>query len=58
VVHGQEQDDATLVLEAERVLALLVDEMPTKKAVTLAANITGVKKNWLYKRALAWRKDS
>lgn len=39
--------------EAERVLALLVAELPTKSAAKLAAAITGAPKNALYERALA-----
>ncbi len=38
--------------EGERVLALLMSELPLKKAVALAAEISGVRKNVLYRRAL------
>ncbi|THF61374.1 16S rRNA (cytidine(1402)-2'-O)-methyltransferase [Pseudothauera rhizosphaerae] len=38
--------------EAERVLALLLAELPLKAAVRLAAEITGAPKNALYARAL------
>lgn len=38
--------------EAERVLALLLAELPTKSAARLAADITGASKNALYARAL------
>jgi 16S rRNA (cytidine1402-2'-O)-methyltransferase len=38
--------------EAERVLAILLAECPVKQAATLAAQITGQKKNALYERAL------
>lgn len=37
---------------AERVLALLLAELPVKRAAKLAADITGVAKNLLYTRAL------
>ncbi|VVE31581.1 16S rRNA (cytidine(1402)-2'-O)-methyltransferase [Pandoraea morbifera] len=43
--------------EAERVLALLVAELPTKSAAKLAAAITGAPKNALYERALALKHD-
>ncbi|MCP4077711.1 MAG: 16S rRNA (cytidine(1402)-2'-O)-methyltransferase [Gammaproteobacteria bacterium] len=39
--------------EIRRILELLLAEMPLKKAVKLAVNITGLKKNDLYKMALA-----
>lgn len=38
--------------EGERVLALLMPELPLKKAVALAAQISGGRKNALYQRAL------
>jgi len=38
--------------EAERVLAILLAELPLKQAASLAAQITGRKKNALYERAL------
>ena len=38
--------------EAQRVLALLLAELPLKQAVKLAAEISGEKKNALYELAL------
>ena len=44
------KDDGAI--EGERVLSLLMPELPLKKAVALAAEITGGRKNALYRRAL------
>lgn len=41
--------------EAERVLGLLLDALPTRQAASLAASITGARKNDLYARALAFK---
>lgn len=38
--------------EAERLLAVLVKELPVKQAAALAAEFTGLKKNVLYEKAL------
>jgi 16S rRNA (cytidine1402-2'-O)-methyltransferase len=39
-------------IEADRILAVLLQECSVKQAATLAAQITGLKKNALYERAL------
>lgn len=47
------EDD--LSLESQRILALLLQELPVKQAAALTAKITGAKKNRLYQLALGKR---
>lgn len=57
VVSGATTDEAAArAAEGERVLGLLLDELPVKSAARLAAEITGARKNDLYARALALQK--
>lgn len=51
---AQVRDDA----QGERVLKLLLAELPVKTAVKLAAEITGAPRNELYEAALALKKES
>ena len=51
------QDDG-VGAEAERILKLLLAELPTKSAVKLAAEITGTSRNTLYDRALELKKSA
>ncbi|WP_370555924.1 16S rRNA (cytidine(1402)-2'-O)-methyltransferase [Edwardsiella tarda] len=53
IVEGYQADEEALSPEVLRTLALLQAELPLKKAAALAAEIHGVKKNALYKYALA-----
>ena len=46
------EGEAAVSVEALRVLDLLLEEMPLKRAAALAAEITGVRKNLLYQAAL------
>lgn len=50
---AQEQDNA----EAIKILKILLKELPVKQAAALAAEITGEKKNALYKQALAMSEE-
>ena len=54
LVRGAERrQDTTLDAEAERVMKLLLAELPPKRAAALAADITGVNKKALYNWSLA-----
>jgi len=52
-MQTSQHDDA----DNERVLRLLLAELPTKTAVKLAAEITGASRNALYDRALQLKRD-
>ena len=54
IVSGA-QAEKGLPAEAERVLRLLLAELPLAQSAALAAAITGARKNELYERALALR---
>ncbi len=57
LIHGVPRAEReALDAEAERVLRLLLEELPVSQAAALAAKITGLKKNMLYEYALALRK--
>ncbi len=57
MVHGEVPAvDAAMDREAERVLVLLMQELPLKQAAALAAKITGQAKNLCYQRALELKK--
>ncbi|TKJ67580.1 16S rRNA (cytidine(1402)-2'-O)-methyltransferase [Pseudomonas viridiflava] len=51
------EDEDVIGAEARRILDLLLDEMPLKRAAALAAEITGVRKNLLYQVALDKQKE-
>jgi 16S rRNA (cytidine1402-2'-O)-methyltransferase len=55
IVEGSSGEVPAAQGEADRVLRLLLDELPLKQAVRLAAEITGQKKNRLYQSALTLR---
>jgi 16S rRNA (cytidine1402-2'-O)-methyltransferase len=53
MIHGAEKDAADVGMEeADRLLKLLLMELPVKKAAKLVSEITGKAKNDLYQRAL------
>jgi 16S rRNA (cytidine1402-2'-O)-methyltransferase len=56
VVHPHEGPAQDPVEDAERVLSLLLAELPLKTAVRLAAEITGAPRNALYDKALSLKR--
>lgn len=53
LVHGAPaRADEEMSAETERQLRILLEDLPVKQAAALAARLTGLKKNALYKRAL------
>ena len=52
LLQGADANTDTQQVEAERILTILLEECSVKQAATLAARITGQKKNALYDRAL------
>jgi 16S rRNA (cytidine1402-2'-O)-methyltransferase len=56
IVSGAAAPDEPQTAEGERVLRLLVEAVPVKTAVQLAAAITGGSRNELYAQALALKK--
>jgi 16S rRNA (cytidine1402-2'-O)-methyltransferase len=57
LVEGFDDSGAKSDDDSQRVLEVLLDELPLKQAVKLAAEITGAKKNALYDRALKWKAE-
>lgn len=57
LIEGLKGDSQHAELEAQRVLSLLLTELPVKRAAKLASEITGAKKNHLYDLALQWQDE-
>ncbi len=56
LIHGVPRAEREAVdEEAERVLRILLEELPVSQAVALASKITGLKKNKLYDYALSFK---
>lgn len=53
LVSGVQPREAELSVEAEKVLTILLKELPLKQAVQLAVQITGENRNALYQHALS-----
>lgn len=58
VVAGNSQALSAADAEVNRVLDILLDDLPLKQASALAARITGASKRELYQRALARKEDN
>jgi 16S rRNA (cytidine1402-2'-O)-methyltransferase len=58
LIHGVPRAEREAVdEEAERVLRILIEELPVSQAAALAAKVTGLKKNRLYEYALNLKGD-
>lgn len=55
VVGGAAAKEGELDADARKTLEILLEELPLRQAATLAAKITGIKKNLLYDTALSWQ---
>jgi 16S rRNA (cytidine1402-2'-O)-methyltransferase len=59
LIHGAAaREDIGVDAESERILLVLLKDLPVKQAAALAANITGLKKNALYQFALDLKKNT
>lgn len=58
LLEGAQAGDGAHDAEADRILRVLLAELPVKQAAGLAAQITGHKKNALYDRALQLRDEA
>ena len=54
--HKEQTDDDMIQQSSEELLKILLDELPVKQAASLAAKITGRKKNELYRQAMTLKK--
>lgn len=52
LIHGTKKTPTELDKDSIKILNILCDELPVKQAAALAAKITGISKNTLYKTAL------
>ncbi|MGV6826853.1 MAG: 16S rRNA (cytidine(1402)-2'-O)-methyltransferase [bacterium] len=57
VFAGKRLQESGLDSESERILKILCDALPVKQAAALTAEISGLKKNLLYQKALELKKD-
>ncbi|MDH5472569.1 MAG: 16S rRNA (cytidine(1402)-2'-O)-methyltransferase [Gammaproteobacteria bacterium] len=54
IIQGadQESQQSLVEMDVDRLLGIMLDELPVKQASELVAKITGIKKNQVYKKAL------
>lgn len=58
IVSGAPPDNDEDEMEHKRVLGVLMEELPISRAASLAARLTGAKKNALYELALSMKQES
>ncbi len=57
IAGADERAEAALALELEPLLSALLTEMPVKRAVEIACELTGLKRNAVYELALSLKSD-
>ena len=55
--HEEQSDDDIIEKSRKDLLSILLDELPVKQAASLAAKITGRKKNELYRLAMSIKQE-
>jgi len=56
VVAGCEREVTLSQQQAERMLRELLTELPLARAARLASRLTGIERDWLYARGVAWQR--
>jgi 16S rRNA (cytidine1402-2'-O)-methyltransferase len=56
VAGAEEIADNDTLQETQKILEILLNELPTSQAIQLATKITGEKKNKLYEMALKYKR--
>jgi 16S rRNA (cytidine1402-2'-O)-methyltransferase len=58
IVEGANEDRERAATDAQRTLEVLLEELPVRQAASLAARLTGARKNELYDLALRLKREA